>query len=314
MDRLPDTEGVWNEIVVQRGHVTAYSHALRLAGAKLVEAGYDGYPGQGITWRWQIEAAISDRTAALFYSIGSARGILSLPELSEIGRAHELPVIVDAAAALPPRQNLRRLIEDGADLVVFSGGKAIGGPQASGILVGRQELIESVALQHQDMDVYPDTWTWRERYLTDGTLPGPPHHGIGRPMKVGKEEIAGLVAALREFLAQDVDAERARQVERLRRIAEVVEAKADARVEMLDESSAPRAYPTLVIYPIDGGIPETLASIINRLVEGEPSVSVSQNFRDIGAIGVIASTLQDGDVDSAAERIADELRAASRNR
>jgi D-glucosaminate-6-phosphate ammonia-lyase len=314
MDRLPHAEGLRNEIVVQRGHLTAHSHALRLAGVTLVEAGYDGYPGQGITWRWQVEAAINERTAALFYSIGSARGIISLPELSEIGRSYELPLIVDAAAALPPKENLRRLIADGADLVAFSGGKAIGGPQASGILVGRHDLIESVALQHQDMDVYPDTWTWRERYLATAKLPGPPHHGIGRPMKVGKEEIAGLVAALREFLEQDVEAERARQVERLRRIAERVESKSDARVEMLDEASAPRAYPTLVIYPLGGHVPETIASIINRLVEGEPSVSVSQNFWDVGAIGVIASTLRDDDVESAAERIADELRAASQNR
>ncbi|MCA1725471.1 MAG: L-seryl-tRNA selenium transferase, partial [Thermomicrobia bacterium] len=70
MDRLPDTTGLRDEIIVQRPHLTAYTHALRLAGAKLVEVGYLGFPGQGITWPWQVEAAISERTAALAYSFG----------------------------------------------------------------------------------------------------------------------------------------------------------------------------------------------------------------------------------------------------
>ena len=81
MDQLPDTTGLRNEIIVQRGHVTAYSHALRVSGAKLVDVGYVGYPGQGRTWPWQVEAAINDRTAAMFYSVGSAPGMVELPEL-----------------------------------------------------------------------------------------------------------------------------------------------------------------------------------------------------------------------------------------
>src|SRR6185437_10849747 len=100
------------------------------------------------------------------------------------------PVIVDAAGALPPADNLHRLIATGADLVAYSGGKAIGGPQASGILAGRADLIRSVALQQQDMDVHPRTWHYRA-LIGAGVLPGPPHHGIGRPMKVGKEGIVG---------------------------------------------------------------------------------------------------------------------------
>jgi D-glucosaminate-6-phosphate ammonia-lyase len=307
MDRLPDTTGLRNEIIVQRGHLTAYTHALRIAGARLVEAGYDGYPGQGIIWGWQVEAAIGERTAALFYSVGSAPGTIGLRELVEIGRKHDLPVIVDAAAALPPRENLRRFVEQGAALVTFSGGKAIGGPQASGILVGRRDLIESVALQHQDMDVYPDTWTLRTRYLTDARLPGPPHHGLGRPMKVGKEEIAGLIAAVRQFIADDPVEERERQLNRLRRIRAEVEERSGARVESLDESSAPRAYPTLLIYPDIEGDGDPIPGLINRLVDGDPSVSVSQNFRDRGAIGIVASTLADDDVDDAARRIVEEL-------
>ena len=77
MDRLPDTTGLPDEIVVQRAHLTAYTHALRVAGARLVEVGYLGYPGQGITWPWQVEAAINERTAALAWSVGSAEGLLT---------------------------------------------------------------------------------------------------------------------------------------------------------------------------------------------------------------------------------------------
>ena len=157
-----------------------------------------------------------------------------------IAHRHDLPVIVDAAAALPPVENLRRFIAAGASLVAYSGGKAIGGPQASGILVGRADLIDSVALQHQDMDVYPATWTWRERYIESEPLPGPPHHGLGRPLKVGKEEIAGLVVALRRFLTRDHAAERREQEERL---ATIVGALAGIPASSRAAGRSPRATP-----------------------------------------------------------------------
>lgn len=304
MDQLPDTTGLPNEIVVQRAHVTAYSHALRVSGARLVDVGYVGYPGQGITWPWQVEAAINDRTAAIFYSVGSSRGIVELPELAEIGRRHDVPVIVDAAAALPPKENLRKFIQHGADLVTFSGGKAIGGPQASGILVGRKDLIESVALQHQDMDVYPETWTWREQYLESHVLPGPPHHGLGRPMKVAKEEIAGLVVALRRFLEQDEAAEQQRQNEALQAIADRV-SNLPCRAELQDPSVTGRPYPLLLIFP-EGG-KRTVADLTNELIEGDPSVAVSQGFMDLGAIALLATAVRKDQVESAADRIAEVL-------
>ncbi|MHB8621654.1 MAG: DegT/DnrJ/EryC1/StrS family aminotransferase, partial [Chloroflexota bacterium] len=153
MDRLPNTDGMANEIVIQKPHVVSYTHALRAAGARLVEAGYMGYPGTGATYPWQVEASINERTVALAFQVVDAPNTVSLPELARIGQEHGLPVIVDAAAALPPAENLRRFINEGAALVTFSGGKAIGGPQASGIVCGRADLIRSIALQHQDMDV-----------------------------------------------------------------------------------------------------------------------------------------------------------------
>ncbi len=303
MDRLPDTAGLRDEIVIQRPHLTAYTHALRLAGAKLVEVGYLGFPGQGITWPWQIESAITARTAALAYSFGNAPGVVPLDEVVAIARRHSLPVIVDAAAALPPVENLRAVIGMGADLVAFSGGKAIGGPQASGILVGRADLIASVALQHQDMDVYPETWTWRERYIESGVLPGPPHHGIGRPMKVGKEEIAGLVVALRRFLGRDHAAERAAQEERLATILAAVAGLPGIRTERLGERDAPRAYPTGVIRIDEGVVEKSVAAVVNELIEGDPPVAVTQNFLHERGIGIVTALLKPGEAEIVAARL-----------
>ena len=307
MDRLPDATGLRDEIVIQRPHLTAYTHALRLAGARLVEVGYLGFPGQGITWPWQIEAAITARTAALAYSAGRAPGAVPLEEVVAIAHRHGLPVIVDAAGALPPPENLRRFVAAGADLVAYSGGKAIGGPQASGLLVGRADLIESVALQHQDMDVYPATWTWRERYLASGRLPGPPHHGLGRPMKVGKEEIVGLVVALRRYLALDHEAERRAQEAQLETIVAALEGLPGVRAHHLADDLAPRAYPTVAVRIDEAVVGRDAAALVNELIEGDPPVAVSQNLLHEGALALVASTLRPGEAEVVAARLREVL-------
>jgi D-glucosaminate-6-phosphate ammonia-lyase len=307
MDKLPDTKGLANEIIIQRAHVTAYSHALRVAGATLVEVGYVGYPGQGITWPWQIESAITDRTVAVAYSIGSSKGIVSLEDVVSVAHSHELPVIVDAAASLPPVENLRRFIAAGADLVTYSGGKAIGGPQASGILVGRSDLISSVALQHQDMDVYPETWTWRDRYITNAVLPGPPHHGLGRSMKVGKEEIVGLVTALERFVNRDHDAERRDQEKSLMAILSGVEGLPGVEGKILSLEESPRAYATAVVYLDEDILGRSVADVVNALIEGDPPVAVSQNFMDQSGLGIVATTLREGDEKLVTDRLREVL-------
>src|SRR5262249_35850724 len=154
-------------------------------------------------WPWQIAEAITDHTAAVLWPVIEALGVVSLEEVCRIAHERNVPVIVDAAAALPPAENLRRFVAEGADVVVFSGGKGLQGPQASGILAGRAAIVESVALQQQDMDVFAETWTWRARYLDNGVLKGPPHQGIGRGFKVGKEEAVGLMVALQRYLQRD---------------------------------------------------------------------------------------------------------------
>ena len=305
MDRLPDTRGLRNEIIIQRPHLTAYSHALRASGARLIEVGYAGFPGQGSVWPWQIESAISERTAAIAFAAGETPGGVPLEQVVEVARRHGLPVIVDAAAELPPASNLRAFITAGADLVAFSGGKAIGGPQASGLLFGRAELIESVALQQQDMDVYPATWGWRERYLASGRLPGPPHHGLGRSMKVGREEIVGLVVALRRFLARDLAAEAREQAARLRSIGEALTGLSGVTSELREPTER---FPTLIVRLNEAAIGRATTDIVNELIEGDPRIAVSQSWLRENALGVIASTLREGEEELVAARLVQVLR------
>jgi D-glucosaminate-6-phosphate ammonia-lyase len=197
MARLPDTRDMPNEIVMIRTHRNAYDHALRAAGATIVDIGHnDRGTGAGVRGieAWEIEAAVGPRTAAFCFA-ATAETKHDLPRVAETCHRRGVPVIVDAAAQLPPSANLRAFIAAGADLVVFSGGKAIGGPQSSGILAGRRDLVASALLQQLDMDVIPQRWAAPD-FVDRAKVPAPPHHGIGRGFKVGKEEIVGLLVAL----------------------------------------------------------------------------------------------------------------------
>lgn len=310
IDRLPNTDGMPNEIIVQRGHRNAYDHALRTAGARIVEVGYEGHPGAGRTHAWQIEAAIGPNTVAIAHPVQHAPGTVPLPEVCALAHRHGIAVIVDAAAGLPPKANLRRFIAEGADLVAYSGGKAIGGPQASGILAGRADLIRSASLQQLDMDVDVRTWRYGD-LVRDGSLKGVPHHGIGRPTKVGKEAIVGLLTALRRYLARDEDAEIARQVGILERIAARLE-----RDGLPAGASLTLRRPPIdgrVMYPVltlDLGGPaatDRAAALSLALQRGDPPVYTGEGWLDNGVVSFAASTL----VEDEADVVADAVQAAS---
>ena len=205
MDRLPDTDGGPAEILVQRSHRNPYDHLVRASGARLVDFGDTSVGGTAD----EMAAAIGPGTAGAFYH-GQAQACgLPITDFVRTAHARGLPVLVDASMNLPPRDDLRRFIDAGADLVAFSGGKTIGGPQTSGFLAGRHDLLLSVGLQQQDMDVIPATWA-RRSLLQTGELRRLPVHGIGRSMKTGKEEIVGLMVALRRYATRDEAAERRR--------------------------------------------------------------------------------------------------------
>ena len=182
MRRLPDTQGMKNEIIIQTMHRFPYDQAYRAAGARLVPVG-----DYLFSHPWELEGAINERTAAVAYLCApfSSRRVMPLAQVCGIAHAHGVPVIVDAASMLPPRENLHRYLRYGADMVVFSGGKGVRGPQGAGILCGRRDLIEAAAAN------------------------GSPAQFLGRPMKVAKEEIVGLVTALTAFVQEDEDTETA---------------------------------------------------------------------------------------------------------
>ena len=183
MDRLPDSTGMKNEIIIHKSHRFPYDQCYTSVGAKFVEIG-DGRRCQP----WQLEAAFTENTAAVAYLFSPfiTRRAIPFPQVCEIAHSHGVPVIVDAASMLPPRSNLRRFTAEGADMVIYSGGKAVRGPQGTGILCGRADLIDAAFAN------------------------AAPHQFIGRGMKVAKEEIVGLLRAIELFVSEDEDAEMAR--------------------------------------------------------------------------------------------------------
>ena len=197
MAQLPNADGLKNEIVMHKSHRFPYDQCYTSTGAKIVDVG-DGRRCQP----WELEAAINDNTAAVAYLFSGflTRRAIPLEQVVEIAHARGVPVVVDAASYLPPRANLRRFIDAGADMVQFSGGKAVRGPQGAGILAGRADLIEAAYANAS------------------------PHQFIGRGMKVAKEEIVGLVEALRIFVNEDEDAE-------TRRLSEMCKEVVDALIE-----------------------------------------------------------------------------------
>lgn len=297
MNRLPDTDGIPNEIVVHRSHRNDYDHALRTAGARFVEVGFSYY-----TFPYEIDQAITDRTVALYYQAGGDGTVMPLDEFTSLAHRREKPVIVDAAAELPPAANLRAYIEAGADLVAFSGGKHLRGPQCTGILCGRADLILSAALQHQDMDVFPSTWPLRN-LIADGRVAGPPHHGVGRGFKVGKEEIAGLVAALGLYRERDAEKELRQWSGDMQNIVAAVDgiSGVDANVQFPQPNG--REVPHAVIR-IDASLAGLSAvDLVNALQESEPRIYVFEHGADQGVVRFMPEGLRDGEAAIIATRL-----------
>jgi L-seryl-tRNA(Ser) seleniumtransferase len=286
-----------HEIIVQRTQRYDYDHALRAVGARLVEVGFPD-----LTFAYELERAISPRTAAVAFYPTPSRPALPLEEVVAIAHRRDVPVIVDAALELPPTASLRTFVAAGADLVAFSGGKAIRGPQASGFLCGRADLIQAVAFNHQDMDVRPATWSHRE-LIAAGVLPGPPHHGIGRTMKVGKEEIVGLIVALQRFVARDEAQELARWRAKLAHVEAAVDGLAGVRVERIDPAAHPVAVPTTLLHLDEQRLEMTAYDALNRLQAGNPGVFLNEERAWQGVLGVNPIALRDGDERIVAERL-----------
>jgi L-seryl-tRNA(Ser) seleniumtransferase len=180
--QLPITDGMKNEAIMHRAHRNGYDHGVRAAGARIVDVGYGNS-----TLAYQLESAINERTALMVYLMSpwASHAALSLQQTCAIAHAANIPVLVDAAAMLPPTNSLRQFIADGADLVTFSGGKGLMGPQSSGILAGRADLIRAARMNAN------------------------PNHSVGRAAKAAKEDIVGLIVALEDYMHRDHDADTA---------------------------------------------------------------------------------------------------------
>lgn len=289
MAALPDSRGMPARVLMLRTHRNSYDHALRLAGAQIVDIGHnDRGAGAGVRGvePWEIESAIDAQTAAFVFVAGASGGA-SLAAVAEVMHRHGLPLIVDAAAQLPPASNLRRFVAEGADLVVFSGGKAIGGPQASGLLIGRRALVGSALLQMMDMDVHPATWA-PAALVDTGRLRGTPLHGIGRGFKVGKEEIAGLLCALERFAARDEAAQIDVWTQRLHAIADGLRGQPLLRAVLREAGPGGRAVPGLELQVGADGRPDpaAAAALCRRLQAQARPVHLAEDRLDEGVLAI----------------------------
>ena len=249
IESLPRTDGFKNQLIISREHRNGYDHAARLAGAILVEVGMNeitANAGVRRTEAWEYEAAINDSTVGIYYSQGPDSHP-PLEDVINVAKKNNLPIIVDAAGELPPKENLRRFIDMGADLVAFSGGKSLRGPQSTGILCGKKHLITSVALQNLDKDEFFEIWNPPSDLIPKDTLPGIPRHGIGRGFKVSKENVIGLLTALKLFVE-------------------------DAYVSTYGEQ---RQFLEYISSSIDD---ETINTKIHEPIEGSPILTISINL------------------------------------
>jgi uncharacterized pyridoxal phosphate-dependent enzyme len=172
--QLPDLTGMKSEVIIQRSHRNPFDHQLRATGAKLIE----------VESRDDLQKAISPRTAMMhFTNFANAAGAIKVDEWVKLAKASSIPAMIDAAADTPPVSHLWDYANMGYDLITFSGGKAIRGPQCAGLLIGRKDLVAYALLNNSP---HEDT--------------------LGRGQKVGKEEIVGMVKALESYLNEDHEA------------------------------------------------------------------------------------------------------------
>jgi D-glucosaminate-6-phosphate ammonia-lyase len=253
--QLPDLTDMRQEVVMYHSHRNPYDYAVRTLPIRLIEV---GFPNEVIPpTPWELEHALTDQTAALLYVEAgwTAQGALPLAEVVAIAHRRDIPVIVDAAAQLPPRENLWRMTQTGADLVIFSGGKDLRGPQSSGLIVGRRDLVDACFLI------------------------GAPHHGIGRPLKAGKEEIMGLLAAVEWYVTQDEEV-RLHWAEQF--VARAIEQLSEPQVQVQRcfPNEAGQTIPRALVTFEGDNAAQRRDHVVDLLRTGEPSVEVGPSGSD----------------------------------
>ncbi|MGO7180806.1 aminotransferase class V-fold PLP-dependent enzyme [Rhizobium brockwellii] len=276
IERLPDVAAEKNEVLVQMGHVVSYGapvdQAIRLAGGKVVLVGQ-----ATSTHRFHMENAITDKTAAAVYVVSHHvvdYGLLNLKEFVEIAHAKGVPVIVDAAS----EYDLRIFLEQGADIALYSGHKFLGGP-TSGIVAGRKELVRHAFLQNM---------------------------GIGRGMKVGKESIFGVMAALEAWENRDHAGIREREAGYLNLWKRTLDGRPGltALIEP-DPTNNPLDRLRLIVDPEQAHI--TAWDLADALAKGSPPIIVRDHEVEHRYFYLDPCNLHPGEETVVAERLAQEL-------
>ncbi|MGA2666051.1 MAG: aminotransferase class V-fold PLP-dependent enzyme [Nitrososphaerales archaeon] len=303
MQKLPDASQLKNEVIIPRHHRNVFDHSIRAAGVKLVEVGLFGRSiGVGVRGveDWEIESAINERTAAIAF-FNKPQVVPSLESVIKIGKRNGVPVLVDAAGGVPP--TIRKLIEMGADLVAASGGKMMRGPQATGILCGRKDLIMAAALQMLDMDTRFETWNPPPQFIDKSKLPGIPQHGFGRGFKAGKEEIVALIVAIKTYGTTDHEAETADYERRMKRLVELL-----SKVEGVKPGYIPvspvRSLPGVEVRFLNARSLQDMVEIVARLKSSDPPVYLYERELEEMTLSVNPFNLTDSDVETIARSVA----------
>jgi L-seryl-tRNA(Ser) seleniumtransferase len=239
--RIPDTTGMKNEVIIQKSHRYGFDHAVRNVGVRLVEVESED----------DLEHAVNEKTAMLhFLNEAQGKGKIGLEQWVAAGKRHGIPTFNDAAADCPPVSHLSDYNKMGFDLVCFSGGKGLRGPQCAGLLLGRKDLIEAALLNNN-----------------------PNEDTIGRPLKVGKEEIVGMYVALERYMKVDHETEWKYWEARLDAIDKVVSQVSGVHTGRFVPEVA-NHVPHLYVEWDEQAMGLTKAECVKQLEDGEPSIVV----------------------------------------
>lgn len=276
--RLPHTEDLKNQVVMQKAQRYHYDHVTTIVGTTIVEAGDDTG-----TSAEQLDAALGPKVAAVLYPahLEGKPGTLPLRQVVEIAHAKGVPVLVDAAGQVYPIEKFKSYPQSGADLVCY-GAKYIGSVHSSGILCGKKELVEAASMQGF---IGYET-------VSEGKA-------FGRPMKLDRQEIVAVVAALQDWMAMDHDRRLAGLERRLETIGRRLAGAPGVRMEILRRDGA---GPRVMRIDVDPAKARADApTVARRLREGNPMVYV---FANAESVSVNPSTLSDDDAAVVAERLA----------
>lgn len=275
--KLPDVSGLArNEVVMFKAQRNNYDFAITQTGAKLIEA--ESSAGD-------LQSKINTKTACVFWFAGDHFAIpgVSLEEVIAIAHSQNVPVIVDAAAQIPFVANFWHFTKDlGADAVIFSGGKGLRGPQSTGLVLGTQAIIDGCRAQ------------------------GAPNHGFGRPMKVGKEEFAGILAAVEWTLKQDEAALIGGYEQIVANWIEDLAGIPGVRVDRSFPSEAGQPYPRAFVHLSDPN-PWTPEAVVDALWEGSPHISVVAPPDAPGVVALNPQTLEPGEDEIVLRRLREVL-------